>query len=167
MITFGVLYVVLSLSYYVYLQVEYSPTNYPDPITALVSKQTNEGMQLLGYNSAIYNAPGNPSVLLYVDDLIVYRVIEGCNAVSVMLLFAAFVIAFAKAWKKTLLFLSFGIVTIYLVNLLRLIGLGVIYQETEGYREIAHNVIFPAVIYGYVILLWIYWIKKPTVNAHQ
>jgi exosortase family protein XrtF len=160
-ITFGALYLVLSLLYYAYLQVEYTALNYPDPVTAMVSKQANSGMQLLGYDSKIYNSPDTPSVLLYIDDNIIYRVIEGCNAISVMLLFAAFVIAFAKAWKKTVLFLLFGIVTLYLVNLLRLIGLGVIYQELADYREISHNIIFPAVIYGYVILLWIFWIRKP------
>jgi len=159
--TFGVLYMVLTLSYYAYLQVEYTATNYPDPVTALVSHQTKGGLQWLGYDAQIYNAPSNPSVMLYIDDQIVYRVIEGCNAVSVMLLFAAFVIAFAKAWKKTLLFLLIGIGTIYLVNLLRLIGLGYIYQELPKYKLIAHDIAFPAVIYGWVILLWIYWIRKP------
>jgi exosortase family protein XrtF len=160
-LTFGVLYLVLSLLYYAYLQVEYTENNYPDPVTAMVSKQANTGMRLLGYDSKIYNSPDTPSVMLYVDDKVVYRVIEGCNAISVMLLFAAFVIAFAKAWKKTVLFLLFGIVTVYLVNLFRLVGLGVIYQELPDYKEISHNVIFPAVIYGYVILLWIFWIRKP------
>ncbi len=161
MITFGVLYMVLSLLYYAYLQVEYSEINYPDPVTAMVSSQTNYGMQLLGYDSKIYNAPGHPSVMLYVDNEILFVVIEGCNAISVMLLFTAFVIAFAKAWKETVLFLLFGIVTIYIVNLLRIIGLGVIFRELTEYKEVSHDIIFPAVIYGYVILLWIYWIRKP------
>ncbi|BAO55363.1 exosortase family protein XrtF [Nonlabens marinus] len=162
--TFGVLYLALSLAYYAYLQVEYSPVNYPDPVTALVSNQTKTGLQWLGYDAQIYNAPSNPSVVLYIDEKVVYRVIEGCNAVSVMLLFAAFVIAFAKAWKTTILYLLFGIVTIYIVNLLRLIGLGYVFQEFSSYKEIAHDIAFPAVIYGYVILLWIYWIRKPKVD---
>lgn len=161
MATFGVLYLVLSLSYYAYLQVEYNAANYPDPVTAHVSHQTKTGLQWLGYDAQIYNAPGNPSVMLFINDQIVYRVIEGCNAVSVMLLFAAFVIAFAKAWKKTVLFLLIGMIVIYLVNLLRLIGLGYIYQELSEYKVIAHDIAFPAVIYGSVILLWIYWIKQP------
>jgi len=158
---FGVLYVLLSLGYYGYLQLEYTAINYPDPVTAMVSRQTQSILQWLGYEAQIYNAPSNPSVMLYINDQIIYRVIEGCNAVSVMLLFAAFVIAFAKAWKKTIIFILIGFVLIYLVNLARLVVLALIYKELPQYTEIAHDIAFPAVIYGAVILLWIYWIKKP------
>ena len=158
---FGVLYVLLSLAYYGYLQLEYQQHNYPDPVTAMVSRQTQSILQFLGYDAQIYNASSNPSVMLYIDEKIIFRVIEGCNAISVMLLFAAFVIAFAKAWKRTALFLLFGFVFIYLVNLARLVALALIYQELPEYQTIAHDIAFPAIIYGAVILLWVYWIRKP------
>ena len=160
-VTFGVLYVVLSLAYYFYLQVEYTAVNYPDPITATISRQTQTILQFLGYDAQIYNAPSNPSVMLYIDGKIIYRVIEGCNAVSIMLLFTAFVIAFAKAIKSTIIFILMGLVIIYLANLGRLITLAYVYQELPQFKEIAHDIAFPAVIYGTVILLWIYWIRKP------
>lgn len=160
-VTFGVLYLLLSLAYYAYLQVEYQPSNYPDPVTAVVSRQAQSILQFIGYDAQIYNAPSNPSVLLYIDEKIVFRVVEGCNAVSIMLLFAAFVIAFAKAYKKTILFLLIGFVFIYLVNLTRLVLLALVFQNLPEFKEIAHDIAFPAVIYGSVILLWIYWIRKP------
>ncbi|SCY25205.1 exosortase family protein XrtF [Nonlabens sp. Hel1_33_55] len=160
-IIFGALYLLLSLAYYGYLQLEYQDYNYPDPITAGVSRQTQTILQWLGYDAQIYNASSHPSVMLYINDQIVYRVIEGCNAVSVMLLFAAFVIAFAKAYKKTILFLLIGFVFIYLVNLTRLVSLALVFQNLPEFREVAHDIAFPAVIYGSVILLWIYWIRKP------
>ncbi|KQC32770.1 molecular chaperone GroEL [Nonlabens sp. YIK11] len=160
-IVFGVLYILLSLAYYGYLQLEYTDYNYPDPITAAVSRQTQTILQWMGYDAQIYNAPGNPSVMLFIDDKIVFRVIEGCNAVSVMLLFAAFVIAFAKAYKKTILFILIGFVLIYLVNLARLVSLALVYKRLPEYQTIAHDIAFPAIIYGTVILLWIYWIRKP------
>ena len=159
------LYVLLSLAYYGYLQLEYQEHNYPDPVTAMVSRQTQSILQLLGYDAQIYNAPSNPSVVLYIKNQVIYRVIEGCNAVSIMLLFAAFVIAFAKAWKKTILFILIGFVLIYIVNLIRLVLLALIYKELPEHTEIAHDIAFPAVIYGTVILLWIYWIRKQPKKA--
>lgn len=160
MLVFGVLYTILSLAYYGYLHLEYQEANYPDPVTAAVSRQTQSLLGFAGYNAQIVNAPSHPSIVLYINNQLVYRVIEGCNAVSIMLLFAAFVIAFAKAWKKTTLFIIIGFFIIYTVNLARLVLLAIIYQEFVAIKEIAHDVAFPAVIYGTVILLWIYWIRK-------
>ncbi len=158
---FGVIYVALSLMYYYYLQQDYSALNYPDPITSQVSYQTQQILLVLGYDARISNVPGNPSVYMFLNKQIVYRVIEGCNAVSVMILFVAFVLAFAKAWKKTILFITIGLLFIYLVNILRLAGLAVIKLNYPQYDYISHDIIFPAVIYGSVIALWLLWIKKP------
>ncbi|MBF4985804.1 exosortase family protein XrtF [Nonlabens mediterrranea] len=159
--TFGIIYVVLSLIYYVYLQQDYSSFNYPDPVTSQVSYQTQQLLSILGYDAQISNVPNHPSVYMYLDKTVVYRVIEGCNAISVMVLFIAFVLAFAKAWKKTLLFIIAGVVFIYLVNLFRLVALAVIKYKYPEYDHISHDILFPAVIYGSVILLWLIWIKKP------
>ena len=41
------------------------------------------------------------------------RIIEGCNAVSVIILFIAFVIAFSGKWKTTFLFALVGSLLIY------------------------------------------------------
>lgn len=98
--TFGTIYIVLSLIYYFYLQQDYSTSNYPDPVTSQVSYQTQQLLMVLGYDAQISNVPNHPSVYMFLNKDIVYRVIEGCNAISVMILFVAFVLAFAKAWKK-------------------------------------------------------------------
>ena len=135
--------------------------NYPDPVTSHVSYQTKELLQLFGYDSEISNTQGLPSVNLFVNQNIIYRVIEGCNAISIMILFVAFVLAFAKAWKKTLFFSLFGIAAIYLVNLIRLVLLAVIFVEYPGYSHFAHDIVFPGIIYGMTVLLWIFWIRKP------
>ncbi|PQJ31008.1 exosortase family protein XrtF [Nonlabens arenilitoris] len=159
--TFGIIYIVLSLIYYLYLQQDYNSSNYPDPVTSQVSFQTQQLLIALGYDAQISNVPHHPSVYMYLDKTVVYRVIEGCNAISVMILFVAFVLAFAKAWKKTVLFIITGVIFIYLVNLSRLVALAVIKYKYPQYDHISHDILFPAVIYGSVILLWLLWIKKP------
>ncbi|AZQ42745.1 exosortase family protein XrtF [Nonlabens ponticola] len=163
-ITFGAIYTVLSLIYYVYLQQDYSGVLFPDPVTAQVAYQTQQLLILFGYDAVIANSPFDPSVLMYIDEQIVYRVIEGCNAISVMVLFAAFVIAFAKAWKPTALYLLIGIAFLYIVNVARLVILGIVYKDYPQYQDFAHDIGFPTVIYGAVILLWLYWLKKPNVS---
>lgn len=158
---FAGLYIVLSLLYYGYKAQDWTGANYPDPITSHVSHQTNELLNLFGYPTRIENTQGLPSVNLIYKNKVLYRIIEGCNAVSVMILFLAFVLAFAKAWKKTILFSLFGFVLIYLANLFRLVVLAIVFVDYPEYSHAAHDLVFPAIIYGMTILLWLYWIRKP------
>lgn len=160
---FGGLYLGISFLYGLYLSVDYGAQFYPDPVTAVVADQVSWCLNILGRTSTTVNSVDHSSVLLSVDAQVVYRVIEGCNAVSVMILFASFVLAFAKAWKKTTLFIFTGLVIIYLVNLIRLVILAFVYADYKEYITISHDILFPAIIYGAVVLLWLYWIKKPRI----
>lgn len=156
------LYILFSVGYYFYIGMEWGQELYPDPITAQIGYQTQELLKLLGYQATTLNSPEHPSVMMFIDEVKIYRVIEGCNAVSVMILFTAFVVAFARGWKKTLSFLIIGIVGIYLVNLIRLVVLGIVYYDYPVYADFSHEILFPGVIYGAVVLLWIYWIRNVT-----
>jgi exosortase family protein XrtF len=158
---FGGLYLVLSILYAVYLRQDYNAQHFPDPITAVIADQVSWVINVLGRKSDAINSMEHPSVKLSIDGNVVYRVIEGCNAVSVMILFASFVLAFAKAWKKTVLFLLQGIALLYIMNLMRLVALAYIYADYAQYKAFSHEIMFPAVIYGTVVALWLYWIKKP------
>ncbi|ALM20653.1 molecular chaperone GroEL [Nonlabens sp. MIC269] len=158
---FGGLYIGLSIIYYFYLSFDYGSYHYPDPITSQISFQTQELLSLIGYNAQTMNSAGHPSVAVYSNEQLLFRIIEGCNAVSVMILFCAFILAFAKAWKKTILFLLIGVGIIYVINLTRLVLLGIIYADYPAYTHVSHEIIFPAIIYGTTVLLWLYWLKKP------
>jgi exosortase family protein XrtF len=157
---FAVLYILFSVGYYLFIGMEWGQQLYPDPITAQISYQTQELLRLVGYNAQTYNSPTHPSVIMFIDEFKIYRIIEGCNAVSVMILFTAFVVAFARGWRKTLSFLIIGIVFIYIVNLIRLVVLGIVYYDYSVYAVFSHKILFPGVIYGAVVLLWIYWIRN-------
>lgn len=158
---FGGVYIMLSVCYYIYLNQDYAGLNYPDPVTSQVAYQTQQLLNLTSYKAHIFNTAGHPSVSMYLNKQGVYRVIEGCNAMSVMILFVSFVLAFAKAWKKTASYIFIGLLLIYIVNVLRLVALAIIKYEYPEYDHISHEILFPAVIYGMVILLWLYWIKAP------
>lgn len=84
--------------------------------------------------------------------------VEGCNAISVMILFMAFVFAFYKG-LKTFIYALAGIVMLYIMNLLRIVGLNIVMSDYEEYGKMFHDFIFPAVIYGTVVVLWLVWIK--------
>src|SRR5690554_7241579 len=102
-------------------------------------------------------------MLLIIDNNYAVNIVEGCNAASVIILFVSFIISFAERFKKTFIFLLAGAVLIYVVNIIRIALLAIALYEFPDYQEVLHSVIFPAVIYGMVFILWIVWVR--TLNA--
>ena len=88
------------------------------------------------------------------------RVVEGCNALSVMILFAAFVVAFSGKWLQTVGFIVVGTVLIHFLNLLRIAFLSVALYYHPDQEAILHGVVFPLIIYGFVFGLWVIWVNK-------
>ncbi len=163
-------YVLLSLLYGGYLQYAQTDAFSPDAITQLVAQQSEALLKGVGYDAAIIPNVGHPSIQLWISGKVVGHLVEGCNAVSIIILFIAFVLAFAQGWKKTLLFLLAGGVLIYAMNLVRIAILSVALYNYPEYEHSLHTVVFPGIIYGMVFLLWIIWVrllqtKKPIGDA--
>ena len=153
-------YVVLTIIYQAYLNYLPSEDYYPDYITHHVAIQSYEVIKLLGYNTYFIKDPNTSCILIGIDNAYISRVIEGCNSISVIILFLSFILAFWKGAKATLVYILIGSIIIYFFNVIRisLITLGIhLYPE---YRDLLHDIFFPLFIYGIVFLLWIYWIKS-------
>jgi exosortase family protein XrtF len=165
-LTFVGSYFVLVLLYNLYLTYGASDTYYPDIITHAVAQQSESVINALGYNMKVEPSKVEPAMNLTMNNKVLARVIEGCNAVSVMLLFLSFMLAFFDGWKRTLLFAFGGVALIYAMNITRIALLTVGIYEYPEYTELLHGTVFPAVIYGTVFLLWLGWIrsykKQPT-----
>lgn len=164
-VIFLLVYVALSFSYKLYLDYSDGSKYYPDYLTNLVAKQTESLLQSLGYDATIAEHPNEPSMKLIINNKFVARVVEGCNSVSVIILFISFMIAFAGKFKTTFFYILAGSVLIYVVNLFRIVILSVGLYHYPWRREELHTVIFPLIIYGMVFLLWMFWVNRfSTVN---
>ncbi|WP_299553300.1 exosortase family protein XrtF [Seonamhaeicola sp.] len=159
-LTFLLVYIGFSLLYSWYLDVSDGSKYYPDYMTHLVSKQTDVVLNTLGYDVKMQPHPDEPSMKVIVNGTYLARIIEGCNSVSVIILFVSFIIAFSEKFKTTFLFLFAGSVLIYTVNLLRIVLLTVGLYHYPGHSDFLHSVVFPAIIYGMVFLLWVFWVKR-------
>jgi exosortase family protein XrtF len=100
------------------------------------------------------------SVKLLVTNLYVARVIEGCNSISIIILFIAFIVAFSGPKKATFLYVITGSVIIYFINIARIAFLTMMLYHYPNQQMVLHNLIFPAIIYGTVFLLWVVWVQK-------
>lgn len=158
---FGVYFLLLAM-YHFYLQkTQHKEDGFIcSPITKNVAVQTTEILNFFDYNVFYKQHTKEMSVNLFINNIHIARVIEGCNAMSIIILFTAFIIAFSGSVKATILYLLFGGFLIYGVNLLRIAFLVVMLYKYPDQQIFFHNLVFPAIIYGTTFLLWVFWVRK-------
>ncbi len=154
---FLLIYVLLVWLYSLYLGHYVLQT---DPLTLWVGRAVSGIYHLLGLDVKTLPISGESGLKLIINGQYVARIIEGCTAASVIILFVSFVIAFGQKIKKSLLFAMLGGVLIFIFNLFRIVFLGYLLYAFPQYQDIAHRIVFPALIYGFVVVLWIIFIKK-------
>jgi exosortase family protein XrtF len=152
-------YLLLSLLYGLYLKLSQGGDYIPDLVTYLVANQSSAVISGFDYNATIVPHTTDPTMKLIINGDYVARIIEGCNSLSIIILFIAFVVAFAENFKKTLLFVLAGSVLIYAMNIARIVILAIALYHFPEYEKVLHGVVFPGLIYGMVFLLWILWVR--------
>lgn len=152
-------YIILSLLYGLYLKLSEKGAYPPDVVTHLVAKQSSDLLNSIGYDAEVVPGDSKPMMKLVVEGKFLAQIIQGCNSLSIIILFASFIVAFAEKFRKTLLFILAGGVLIYAVNILRIAVLSVALYEYPEHKEILHGVVFPGLIYGMVFMLWMLWIR--------
>jgi len=129
------------------------------PITTAVGHQTIQLLEFMNYNASVKQNKDELSMNLKVNDRIVARVVEGCNAISIIILFIAFIIAMHGKFMPTALYVLFGSLIIYIANIFRIAFISLALFKYPGQQYILHDLVFPALIYGLTILLWFIWVK--------
>lgn len=151
-------YLFFALLYHLYLENANSAIYYPDFMTHLVALQSEAVISSFGYLTQLAPTPHFPAMDIYINGSLVSRIIEGCNSVSIIILFVAFMLAFFGKLKPTLVFIFSGIVIIYVMNIARIALLSIGIYELPQHAHFLHKIIFPLVIYGTVFILWLIWI---------
>ena len=162
---FGLSYLLLSGIYWLYLSQYNADISEPDGMTRLVAAQSSDVGVFLGENVRLEQWKTEAAFRVFVNNKNVARVVEGCNAISVMILFAAFIVAFSTTFKRTALYIVVGLLIIHILNVIRvgLLSLGFYYYH--DYKELMHDILFPLFIYGVVFVLWVLWVIKFSGNA--
>ena len=130
------------------------------PITNTVAKHTEVMAHFLGYDIVTNQNTQELSLNIIYNKKPVLRLIEGCNGVSVIILFIAFIIAFKGSLKATIVYTIIGSTIIYWLNIFRILVLTVAMVNYPKQQEFLHQIIFPLFIYGVVFLLWVFWVNK-------
>ena len=164
---FAAAYLILILLYQGYLNQFDSKAFQVDGFTKLVAEQTKQTILFLNGNAQTEVNSSESSVKFFFNQKYVARIIEGCNALSVIILFIAFIVAFTGKLKHTILFGISGSVLIHILNVARIALLSAAIFYFPEQEEILHVVIFPLFIYGVVFILWVIWVNKYSLYAKK
>lgn len=156
LLRFVIIYIFLVLLYQFYLNAYTDEV--VDPFTRWVAEQVALVQGFSGFPTVLVDSFKQHSVYFLTGGMYTTRMVEGCNVISVAVLFTAFIFAFYKG-AKTFLFAVGGILLLHILNVLRIAFLNIIYLKYSRYEKIAHDYLFPAIIYGGVIILWLVWIQ--------
>lgn len=153
-------YLLLTIVYENYLS-QFDTSKFEvDGFTQLVAKQTKNTMLLLNLDANITPNTKEPAVNLFYNHRHMARIIEGCNGLSVIILFTSFVVAFSGKTRTTILFIISGGLLVYVLNVFRIALLSILLYYFPASESVLHGVLFPLFIYGVVFLLWIIWVNK-------
>jgi exosortase family protein XrtF len=158
---------VLTIIYQYYLNQFDIKNNEVDGFTKLVSTQVEQLLLLFNGDAHIELHPSQPCYKFFYNGKYVSRIIEGCNALSVIILFISFVIAFSGKLKNTIYFIISGSIIIHVLNITRISLLMVAFYNFPEANFILHDILFPLVIYGAVFILWIIWVNKYSFYAKK
>ncbi|WP_255577515.1 exosortase family protein XrtF [Elizabethkingia sp. JS20170427COW] len=151
-------YLVLLLGYQLYLNYFHS-SHVVDPYTAWLAQNCSLVQNKMGYNTLLVPDETRDGIFFYVNKIWASIMVEGCNAVSVIILFIAFIFAFHKGFIKTSLFILLGVLLLNVLNISRIAFLNIVAVDAPKYFKPIHDYLFPSIIYGGIVVLWLIWIK--------
>ena len=62
-----------------------------DPLTKIIAEQSTFCMNKMGYNTQLIESTEKSGLYFYINNIWATTMIEGCNAVSIMILYLAFI----------------------------------------------------------------------------
>nr|WP_284445098.1 exosortase/archaeosortase family protein [Pedobacter sp. B4-66] len=110
-------------------------------------------LKSLGYIVHVNNAG------LSIENHSGFRLIYSCLGYGIMSCFAAFVIAYPKTLSSRLIFLSIGLVTIQLLNTLRLVLISIYYKSYHAFN-IDHHTVFNSTLYVILLGITYLWLNQ-------
>jgi exosortase family protein XrtF len=152
-----VLYLGWHLLWYQWIEPDGRVNHYLTYNTAWISQKA---LNLFSSSEFTISPFEEQNTYLFKDKIPVVLIEHGCNGLILMVLFAAFVIAFPGPWKTKVWYVPAGILAIYLINSLRVIGLALNRMFSNESFEFNHKYTFTILVYGAIFWFWMIWVNR-------
>ncbi len=140
-----------------------------DPITLIEAKITAQVFVWMGYDVRLSdnfvtkyrNIEGEDKAIrtkqyILVNGKPIIGIATACNGLELFAMFFGFLIAFGGR-KRFFEFLIFGLLSIFLLNNIRIFIIAWISMFSREYADFHHHYTFMFIVYGYIIWLWHRW----------
>lgn len=93
-------------------------------------------------------------------------ILAGCNAVEACGLLLAAMMSFPARWKDRLIGGIYGVLTVQVVNIARIISLFFLAEWNQWMFDFAHRYLWQALIMIDVLVVWLIWIRRLALHSH-
>jgi exosortase family protein XrtF len=93
-------------------------------------------------------------------------VYDSCNALELMVLYAGFIACIPASLKRKWLFVTGGIIAIFIVNIIRCIGVVYAIRYYPQHADFIHHYVFELVIYASIIGMWLIFSNKINIRSN-
>jgi exosortase family protein XrtF len=129
-------------------------------MSRILGEHAAMGLRAVGYTAVSEHSPGLKEERILIDSIAKVKVIEGCNGLSVMILFLAFVFAFGPWSSRKGKFVVWGLLAIHAFNVIRVAVLALIIHHSDGSWYSVQKNLFTGSIYLLVLMLWVLWTRQ-------
>jgi len=123
-------------------------------LTQNIAQIGHDFLRLFGYPAFVdgrhVGVSGTSGILL----------VDGCSGISAIGLFIGFVVAYPGRWIARILFIITGIGIIYIVNVIRIVGLTITLAEWPYLFSFMHDYSSTALFYVVIFGLWMIWVNN-------
>jgi exosortase family protein XrtF len=85
---------------------------------------------------------------------------DNCNGITLFARFAIFILAYRGPVKTKIIFVVLGILSIELLNIVRVTVLAILDTQSRTWTEFNHTYTFNILIYAFIFSLWMLWVNK-------
>ncbi len=123
------------------------------PFTALVARAAGAVLDVLGEEISVRGCQlASPRFAVTIHN--------GCNGLETILIYVAGVLAFPATWKARLVGIGFGLVSIELINLVRVVSLYYVGVFAPSLFGAAHVWLWQSIVVLAGVLLWLLWVHR-------
>jgi exosortase family protein XrtF len=116
-------------------------------------------MNLVGMDAAVQGRH------VWMEGVVGVWIADGCNGITSLGLFTAFVIAYPGRWRHRLWFIPTGVAVVCVVNVLRIVALILIQAHAPAAFDVAHELGMTIIFYVAIFALWVAWARMGDASA--
>jgi len=104
---------------------------------------------------------------IYRNGVNTLRVTDACNGLELMVLYLGFLICFPAPLARKLWFAGIGVLSIFVLNVIRCTALMWISLHYPTYLDFSHHFVFTFIVYAFIFFGWFIFTKNLKLNGRS